>query len=68
LDTKQFQNAKLTENSNLNLNTIALEEDAIQLKGVEIVSEKSSIEQKIDRKVINVGKILFLLAQLPQKS
>jgi hypothetical protein len=27
------------------LNTIALEEDAIQLKGVEIVSEKSSIEQ-----------------------
>jgi hypothetical protein len=50
------------------LNTIALEEDAIQLKGVEIVSEKSSIEQKIDRKVINVGKILFLLAQLPQKS
>jgi hypothetical protein len=40
------QNAKLTENSNLNLNTIALEEDAIQLKGVEIVSEKSSIEQK----------------------
>jgi hypothetical protein len=41
------------------LNTIALEEDAIQLKGVEIVSEKSSIEQKIDRKVINVGKDLI---------
>ncbi|MFV8356661.1 TonB-dependent receptor [Flavobacterium sp. XS1P32] len=54
-----LQNAKLTENSNLNLNTIALEEDAIQLKGVEIVSEKSSIEQKIDRKVINVGKDLI---------
>ncbi len=53
------QSAKLTENSNLNLNTIALEEDAIQLKGVEIVSEKSSIEQKIDRKVINVGKDLI---------
>ncbi|MFV8353509.1 carboxypeptidase-like regulatory domain-containing protein [Flavobacterium sp. XS2P14] len=53
------QNAKLTENSTLNLNTIALEEDTIQLKGVEIVSEKSSIEQKIDRKVINVGKDLI---------
>ena len=53
------QNAKLTENSTLNLNTIALEEDAIQLKGVSIVSEKSSIEQKIDRKVINVGKDLI---------
>jgi hypothetical protein len=39
------------------LNTIALE-DAIQLKGVEIVSEKSSIEQKIDRKVINVGNLI----------
>jgi hypothetical protein len=45
MDTKQFHRTKLTENSNLNLNTIALEEDAIQLKGVEIVSEKSSIEQ-----------------------
>lgn len=53
------QNAKLTVSSNINLNTIILEEDAIQLKGVEIVSEKSSIEQKIDRKVINVGKDLI---------
>ena len=53
------QNAKLTENNNINLSTIAIEEDAIQLKGVEIVSEKSSIEQKIDRKVINVGKDLI---------
>lgn len=53
------QNAKLTENNNINLSTIAIEEDAIQLKNVEIVSEKSSIEQKIDRKVINVGKDLI---------
>ncbi|UQD56207.1 outer membrane beta-barrel family protein [Flavobacterium sp. K5-23] len=44
------------ENKNGNLNTIVLEEDAIQLKGVEIISEKSTFEQKIDRKVINVGK------------
>ena len=52
------KSAKLTENSNINLNTIAIEEDAIQLKGVDIVSERSTIEQKIDRKVINVGKDL----------
>ncbi|MEY2868936.1 MAG: hypothetical protein RIR01_1403, partial [Bacteroidota bacterium] len=46
-------------NTNANLNTIAIEEDAIELKGVEIVSEKSTIEQKIDRKVINIGKDLI---------
>jgi outer membrane receptor protein involved in Fe transport len=50
--------AKLTENSSINFNTIAIEEDVIQLKGVEIISERSTIEQKIDRKVINVGKDL----------
>jgi outer membrane receptor protein involved in Fe transport len=44
------------ENKNENLNTIALEEDSIELKGVNIVREKSTFEQKIDRKVINVGK------------
>ncbi|TRX39217.1 TonB-dependent receptor domain-containing protein [Flavobacterium restrictum] len=38
---------------------IALEEEATQLKGVEIVSERSTIEQKIDRKIINVGKDLI---------
>ncbi|WNM18968.1 outer membrane beta-barrel family protein [Flavobacterium capsici] len=44
------------DNQNVNLNTISLEEDAIQLKGVEVISERSTIEQKIDRKVINIGK------------
>ncbi|WP_369753225.1 TonB-dependent receptor domain-containing protein [Flavobacterium sp. WC2409] len=48
-----------SENKNINLNTIAIEEDAIELKGVDIVSEKSTIEQKIDRKIINVGKDLI---------
>ncbi len=42
-----------------NLNTILLEEEAVQLKSVEIVSERSTIVQKIDRKVINVGKDLI---------
>lgn len=48
-----------TESKNINLNTISLEEDAIELKGVEVVSEKSTIVQKIDRKIINVGKDLI---------
>jgi outer membrane receptor protein involved in Fe transport len=43
-------------NKNINLKTIILEEEAVQLKGVEIISERSTIEQKIDRKVINIGK------------
>ncbi|MCV9930340.1 TonB-dependent receptor [Flavobacterium sp. LS1R49] len=37
---------------------VALEEEATQLKGVNIISERSTIEQKIDRKVITVGKDL----------
>ncbi|RUT70336.1 TonB-dependent receptor [Flavobacterium cupreum] len=37
---------------------VSLEEEATQLKGVNIVSERSTIEQKIDRKVITVGKDL----------
>ena len=46
-------------NKSANLNTIFLEEEAVQLEGVEIVKEKSTYEQKIDRKVINVGKDLI---------
>ena len=54
---KIIRELNFSENSkSINLNTIALEEDAIQLKGVEIISERSTIEQKIDRKVINIGK------------
>jgi outer membrane receptor protein involved in Fe transport len=50
----------LTENTKtINLNTISLEEEAVQLEGVEIVKERSTIEQKVDRKVINVGKDLI---------
>ena len=44
---------------NVTLNTISLEEEAVQLEGVEIVKEKSTYEQKIDRKIINVGKDLI---------
>lgn len=54
---KIIRELNFSENSkSINLNTVALEEDAIHLKGVEIISERSTIEQKIDRKVINIGK------------
>ena len=42
----------------ISLGTIALEEEATKLEGVTVVAERSTIEQKIDRKVINVGKDL----------
>lgn len=38
---------------------IILEEEATELKGVDIIKERSIIEQKIDRKVINIGKDLL---------
>ncbi len=48
-----------SEDKNINLNSIFLEEAIAQLEDVEIVKEKSTFEQKIDRKVINVGKDLI---------
>jgi len=57
---KITQEVTLSEsNKTANLNTIAIEEEAVQLAGVEIVKERSTIEQKIDRKVVNVGKDLI---------
>ncbi|GGE00943.1 TonB-dependent receptor [Planktosalinus lacus] len=46
------------ENPSINLGTIALEEDIASLDEVVVVAERSTIVQKIDRKVINVGKDL----------
>ncbi|WP_340065389.1 outer membrane beta-barrel family protein [Ascidiimonas aurantiaca] len=46
------------QNRKLELGTIALEEEVAELEGVDVVAERSTIEQKIDRKVINVGKDL----------
>ena len=51
------QDIKLTSNL-LDLGTIYIEAEATTLEGVNIVAEQSSIEQKIDSKVINVGKDL----------
>ncbi|APG64077.1 hypothetical protein LPB136_01255 [Tenacibaculum todarodis] len=46
------------ENSQLNLGTLSLQEDATLLNEVEIQAETTSITQKIDRRVVNVGKDL----------
>lgn len=48
----------LSENKKAATINVSLEEEATQLKGVNIVAERSTIEQKIDRKVVNVGKDL----------
>ncbi|MEO7975700.1 TonB-dependent receptor family protein [Flavobacterium sp.] len=48
----------LSDNKKSATVNVGLEEEATQLKGVNIVAERSTIEQKIDRKVINVGKDL----------
>ncbi|MXN92198.1 TonB-dependent receptor [Flavobacterium sp. Sd200] len=51
--------ASLTEaNKEANLGTIVLTEEATTLDEVNIVKETSTIEQKIDRKVITLGKDL----------
>lgn len=45
-------------NRNLNLGTITLMENTQELDEVELVGERTTIEQRVDRKVINVGKDL----------
>lgn len=55
---KYIGSALLSENKKEATFKVSLEEEATQLKGVNIVSERSTIEQKIDRKVITVGKDL----------
>ena len=49
----------LTDTKKLDLGTIVISEDVKQLEGVELVAEQSQMVQKIDRKVINVGKDLI---------
>lgn len=48
-----------TENKSLTLKNILLEDEAQQLNEISVVKERSTIEQKIDRKVVNVGKDLI---------
>jgi outer membrane receptor protein involved in Fe transport len=57
--TTSIKNIDLTKEGNFNLGVIAIQEDVTELKEVQVVSERSSMVQKIDRKVINVGKDLI---------
>jgi len=57
--TTVIKNIDLTADANQNLGTIAISEDVSELKDVEVVAERSNMVQKIDRKVINVGKDLI---------
>ena len=47
-----------SDNSRVNLGTISLVEEATGLDEITVVAEVSTIQQKIDRKVITVGKDL----------
>ncbi|CAM3372831.1 TonB-dependent receptor [Flavobacterium longum] len=47
-----------TGQRSISLGTIALADESTKLNEVTVVAERSTIEQKIDRKVINVGKDL----------
>ncbi|TCI84835.1 outer membrane beta-barrel family protein [Tenacibaculum sp. M341] len=55
----EYRNITLNaDQKTMNLGIIHIEEDAVALENVEITAERSTIEQKIDRKVVNVGKDL----------
>ncbi len=56
--TKQLQERKLIESTNLG--TITLSEDAETLDEVEIIAEKSTVEIRLDKKIFNVGKDMTL--------
>jgi outer membrane receptor protein involved in Fe transport len=47
-----------SKNKKINLGTISLNEDSTTLDEIEVRAETSTVVQKIDRKVINVGKDL----------
>jgi len=46
------------DKNDIDLGSIVLRESAATLDAVEVVAERSTVEQKIDRKVINIGKDL----------
>ncbi|MFK7748255.1 MAG: TonB-dependent receptor [Kordia sp.] len=46
------------DNKVVSLGTVSLAESATSLNAVEVVAERTTIEQKVDRKVITVGKDL----------
>ena len=57
---KYVENIELSETKKTaSIGTITLESESKEIEGVTIVKERSTIEQKADRKVVNVGKDLI---------
>lgn len=52
------RNISVKDRKRIHFGQVFLEEDATVLEGVEVIAEQSTIEQKVDRKVINIGKDL----------
>lgn len=57
---KTIQVKAVTFNSNQNVGTIALEDEAQQLDAVEIRVERTSVDIKLDKKVYSVGKDIMV--------
>ena len=58
-----FKNVAIAQkefNSNTDLGAIYMEPDAAQLKDVELIAEKSTVEIKLDKRVYNVGKDMMV--------
>ncbi|MEM9340146.1 MAG: TonB-dependent receptor [Bacteroidota bacterium] len=53
-----WQEVTIRENRTIDLGTLFMREDVALLESVEITAERSTVEQKIDRKVIHIGKDL----------
>ena len=60
LSFKKVKKEHILVKKNIELGTIELEEDIEALDGVEIITEKTTVEIKLDKKIYNVGKDLTL--------
>ena len=56
---KYSQEIDLSNTNSSNVGTISIDRDSKEIEGVTVVKERSTIEQKADRKVVNVGKDLI---------
>ena len=58
-----FKNVNIPQkeyNSDINLGIIQMEADVAQLKDIDIIAEKSTVEIKLDKRVYNVGKDMMV--------
>ena len=56
--SEEFEIVLSPQKRSINIGITPLIEDTVSLEGIEIIAERSTIEQKIDRKVIHIGKDL----------